>query len=293
MQLLIGDNVKRLRRERGMTQEELAEAIGIAGQTVSKWERGDGYPDITTLPLIANFFEVSVDEVLGMEHIRDEERINEGFHRMREIDRAAKSEDFTPERDAERNAKKREIMRNMALEFPHHYTVQYMHAADLVHAGDVEAALPIIARVLENCTDNLVWANTEVLLAQAYEQLGDYEALEKQLNVLPQLQHTREFAKSILQLSETAGAEEAIWLRESASNLFAVCHNMLLKIERIHERLGLEYTEAVTLHKHIQMAWMRLKLIWLAENFDGKYHDFRRKAVYEDETARLEAELGE
>ena len=50
MNLRIGENIRRLRRERNLTQEEVAAHLGISFQSVSKWERCDGYPDITMLP---------------------------------------------------------------------------------------------------------------------------------------------------------------------------------------------------------------------------------------------------
>lgn len=50
MELHIGKNIRQLRRERNLTQEEVAAHLGISFQSISKWERGDGYPDITMLP---------------------------------------------------------------------------------------------------------------------------------------------------------------------------------------------------------------------------------------------------
>ncbi len=50
MILMIGEKIRKLRRDRNLTQEEVAQHLGISFQSVSKWERGDGYPDITLLP---------------------------------------------------------------------------------------------------------------------------------------------------------------------------------------------------------------------------------------------------
>lgn len=65
MELNFGENIRRLRRARELTQEELANALGVTAQSVSKWECAYGYPDITQLPAIANFFGVSIDEMLS------------------------------------------------------------------------------------------------------------------------------------------------------------------------------------------------------------------------------------
>ena len=66
MKINIASNLKRLRKQKGITQEALAEFIGVSFQAVSKWERNEGYPDITILPVIANYFNVTLDELVGM-----------------------------------------------------------------------------------------------------------------------------------------------------------------------------------------------------------------------------------
>ena len=71
MDILIGTMIKKLRRERGLTQEEVAAHIGVSYQAISKWERGDGYPDITLLPTLAHYFGVTIDELIGTEQIAD------------------------------------------------------------------------------------------------------------------------------------------------------------------------------------------------------------------------------
>ncbi len=76
MRLNIGENIKKWRTERKMTQEQLSEALGITFQCISRWERGEGYPDITMLPSVAAFFNVTVDELLGTDKDKDSDKIN-------------------------------------------------------------------------------------------------------------------------------------------------------------------------------------------------------------------------
>lgn len=61
----IGFNISRLRKEKGITQEELAEYLGVSKPAVSKWESGQSYPDIMLLPIIASYFNKTVDDLLG------------------------------------------------------------------------------------------------------------------------------------------------------------------------------------------------------------------------------------
>ena len=66
----IAENIARLRKARGMTQEVLAEGIGVSAQTVSKWENAATWPDVALLPIIADMFDVSIDALYGREDTR-------------------------------------------------------------------------------------------------------------------------------------------------------------------------------------------------------------------------------
>lgn len=61
----INEQITFLRKQKGITQEELAQVLGVTNQSVSKWESGSCCPDIQLLPELANYFSVSVDELLG------------------------------------------------------------------------------------------------------------------------------------------------------------------------------------------------------------------------------------
>ena len=63
----IGSTVKKLRTEKRLTQEELADRLGVSVQTVSRWENGVNYPDVTMLPGLAEVFQVTADRLLGIE----------------------------------------------------------------------------------------------------------------------------------------------------------------------------------------------------------------------------------
>lgn len=63
------EKLQRLRKDRGLTQEELAEKLYVSRAAVSKWELGRGYPNIESLKDLAAFFSVSVDELLSSEDV--------------------------------------------------------------------------------------------------------------------------------------------------------------------------------------------------------------------------------
>jgi len=63
-QIKTGAFLKELRREKGITQEQLAEELGVSGRTISRWETGNNMPDISLLVEIAEYFDVSIPEII-------------------------------------------------------------------------------------------------------------------------------------------------------------------------------------------------------------------------------------
>ncbi|MBQ6265077.1 MAG: helix-turn-helix transcriptional regulator [Clostridia bacterium] len=77
MQLELGKRIRELRRRDGRKQEDLAEAIGVTSQAVSRWEANGGYPDMEMIPSIANYFGITIDELFGVDKAKNEEEILE------------------------------------------------------------------------------------------------------------------------------------------------------------------------------------------------------------------------
>ena len=63
----IGKYIKKLRKENNLSQEKLADKLGVTYQAVSKWERGLNLPDMTTLKEISNLFNVNIDDIINGE----------------------------------------------------------------------------------------------------------------------------------------------------------------------------------------------------------------------------------
>ena len=74
-QIKIGNFLKVLRKEKGITQEQLAEALNVSGRTVSRWETGKNMPDISILVDIADYYDISISEIISGE--RKSEIMNE------------------------------------------------------------------------------------------------------------------------------------------------------------------------------------------------------------------------
>jgi transcriptional regulator with XRE-family HTH domain len=75
------------RKEKGITQDELANYIGVSKASVSKWETGQSYPDVTFLPMLASYFNISIDELIDYQPQMTKEDIQKLYKRL--------SSDFT------------------------------------------------------------------------------------------------------------------------------------------------------------------------------------------------------
>ncbi len=95
----IGSFLKELRKEKGITQEKFAEKLNVSGRTISRWETGNNMPDISLLIEIADFFDVSIPEIINGE--RKSEIMNE---EVKEV--ADKLSDYA-------NAEKETILKNI------------------------------------------------------------------------------------------------------------------------------------------------------------------------------------
>ena len=60
----VGDLIYRLRKEKQLTQKELANQIGISDKTISKWERGLGCPDVSLLKDLSEIFQINIEKIL-------------------------------------------------------------------------------------------------------------------------------------------------------------------------------------------------------------------------------------
>ena len=75
MEESLGQRIARLRKNKGLTQEELGDKVGVSSQAVSKWETDSSVPDVMLLVKIANLFDISVDELLGNDRIKETPQI--------------------------------------------------------------------------------------------------------------------------------------------------------------------------------------------------------------------------
>ncbi|MBQ7322772.1 MAG: helix-turn-helix transcriptional regulator [Clostridia bacterium] len=181
MTIHIAENLKRMRKERGLTQEALADFVGISYQAVSKWERGDGYPDITLLPVIAGFFGVTLDDLVGMNEIHNKEKYDEFNLKAGKLASEGKI--------GEAIATLREGLKA----FPSDYHFMAELACYLDGYGKTkeerqangEEAIRISERILEFCTDTSIRNDVQANICYAMKRYGDKEKARKMAESLP------------------------------------------------------------------------------------------------------------
>ena len=190
MELMIDEKLKKLRRSRDLTQEEVAAHIGISYQAISKWERGDGYPDITMLPTLANYFGVSVDELIGMDEISSAQRLDD-IHRKWQENRALGN-----------HKENVELMRNALKIYPNHALLLIQLSASLERLDGTEKekkeylreSIMLHEQILRYCDDSEIRGAALSNISDAYYRYGDYEKAVEYATKLPNLYKTRETA---------------------------------------------------------------------------------------------------
>ena len=178
-------NLKKYRITKGLTQEEVAAFLGITAQSVSKWERGESYPDITFLPALANIFETSVDLLIGMDAVRAEEtRYN--------IHKTAVEYQKNGEYD-----KAEKAYREALLTYPNMPGMILGLAGTLALKGDTEEAIELTERGLPLSANEKQKATLRAALCFLYLKAGRED---KAVRLAAELPHTRESREVILPL---------------------------------------------------------------------------------------------
>ena len=184
MQIKLGEKIKSLRKRDGRRQDDLAAALGVTNQAVSRWEQNKGYPDIEMIPAIANYFHVSIDELFGYDNDR-ETRLSaylDEFQRMREI--KIDGEEFNTTFEEQE-----EFLRRALSEFPNEWQLQ-MRLAWVLESKAVKSTaeerktiLTEAEELLEQAresTSNARWRDSITKsIANNCKMLGDAEKIQQ------------------------------------------------------------------------------------------------------------------
>ena len=182
----IGSNIKRLRREKDITQEQLAEYLGITSRAVSQWECGRTAPDISQLPALCHIFEVSSDTLLDIDVQKNKEEINRYIDKSNEANNQGEfARSVTILREALRKfPKSHEIMLELASAIACRNTCKGIQEYD--------EAIDLCKRILAECTNSVRRYEALRTLGMAYEYAGKREEMQKMAEELPSVCFSQE-----------------------------------------------------------------------------------------------------
>ena len=196
MTIYFGENLKKLRKSKDLTQETLADFLGMSFQAISKWERGETYPDITMLPTIASFFGVTVDSLLGTDIIAKETKIKEYCDKYSRLWNEGKID------------KARDMLKDATAEFPGNYDLLAKYLNALIQSDNndeyiisIKNEVQRVYDIIQNhcSTDSIrIWSKKLMCLylrdLSLIENSGvDISEAEKILSEMPIMQNTRDY----------------------------------------------------------------------------------------------------
>ncbi len=201
----IGENIRRLRRERELTQEILAEFLGVTFQSVSKWERGESCPDISMLPAIASFFNVTTDELLDVNGNERKAKIKAYIDEYNDL--RMKNSPYIFER-----------ISKAVREFPGDYELLVRYLEMLISekssaTSDSEKILDevesIYDKILRFCTDDQIRIQAKRLVCMYYNTLGGKTGDEKYIikkmaiaDEMPNMINSKEYIRTVINLPD-------------------------------------------------------------------------------------------
>ncbi|MDR0861180.1 MAG: helix-turn-helix domain-containing protein [Oscillospiraceae bacterium] len=203
MNIYIAENIRRLRLEKSVTQERLAEHVGVTTSAVSKWERGEAYPDITLVLPLAEYFGVSADTLLGVDKARDEARIAEYIKECSRLGALGRyKEQF-------------ELSVNAYREFPNDWQVVYRYLGALNYDPNYEEnplrneahkdeLYRLCARVLDECPLDDTRYRALSILSGLYMLDGEHDKAVVTAMRFPRYYETQEEEMEVLYESGSA-----------------------------------------------------------------------------------------
>ena len=217
MKITIGANIKALRAKKNITQEQLSVAMNVTCAAVSKWERGETYPDITLLQPLAYYFGVTLDDLMGYNHEKVKNEIDEILTRYRENWKTDPEE-------------ARKIILHAFREYPNDFWVMHYYMWNL--AGEMSDNDPAVLlkykdefskicdKILEGCTEETIRLNAWNMRAKILFAEGNIEgALEIYKNKYTNWYHT--YGQKCEQLYEKGSDEHYEWTHKNMCELIA------------------------------------------------------------------------
>ncbi len=226
MELNIGQNIKKLRLNKGMTQEQLAELLCISTAAISKWEAKNTYPDITMLLPLANIFGVTVDELMGHDAEKEQIEIESILQKHRELQIDGRFEDA------------KTLIANASKTYPHDYRIMRAYMWNIA-GGETDnddrtllehrdEFMQICECILDGCKDERLRLDALTMQAKLYHAAGDTEHALKIIENFPTSFQTASIKTEQLFAKDTA--EYRYWNRRNLYGFLDVTANKAVRM---------------------------------------------------------------
>lgn len=211
------------RRKRGVTQEALASYLGVTKSSVSKWETGLSYPDITLLPQIAEFFQITVDELIGYAPQMSKEEIRREYRRLSGKFASAVFEEAMDE--CRRSARKYKTCYPLLFYIGCIFLNNAHLAPSPERVSEVYSdAMALFVRVKQDCDDPMLSQEALMLEGTCLSQLGKLEEAAALLSGVCSSAGTPESILTMVyqRMGDAAKAEETVQVG-IYKNLLSLC----------------------------------------------------------------------
>jgi transcriptional regulator with XRE-family HTH domain len=181
----IGSRIKELRKQRGVTQEQLAHSMGVSFQAVSKWENNIALPDITLAPALASYFGVSLDLLFDFN--------------LKEMEDKALS--IAKESWKYRSTdweKARDIIDEGLKELPDHVILLLNRLYVMSSEETPDEVIEIALKIIDLSKDEAMKYDACQFLAYAYKAKGDLESAQKAIDLIPDIRFSNQRLKACI-----------------------------------------------------------------------------------------------
>ena len=187
MHINLGAKIRSLRKQRNISQEVLAQYLGVSFQAVSKWENGDTMPDVTMIPAIAIFFEVSTDELFDFNRLETEQKIQEACWEIADI-----------RNDEPEKAEK--MLRELLKQYPGNEIILNNLLYTMRAPERCEEVVTLCKSILEVAKEDDVKYDVLRILAETYHEMGQQNLVKPTLEQIPEIYFSKlELAAKLLE----------------------------------------------------------------------------------------------
>lgn len=185
MNIKMGEKIRALRKDRNLSQEALAKVLGVSFQAVSKWEKGDTYPDVSMIPAVASFFDISTDELFDFNRLETERRILELCYAIADY------------RDAEPERAEREY-RALLKKYPGNDIVINHLLYVLQNLGKHEELIELCTAFIQSTKDDGCRYDAARIMAKSCKAIGEYGLCRQAIDLIPEIFFTHRELKALL-----------------------------------------------------------------------------------------------